>query len=233
MKMNMSSPPLENTSAVPTSPTPSMGAMVGMQSTFSSSTRVTLWFTNWTTTTPATYFLTILFLFCLGMLNRFLGAFRSQLEQTWQEQSNSSHKDVHAGSTEKASLSQIRGHVRQWSRGIRTPMVRLEEPEGQETEPLSPAAYPKHPEEGNSTKIIRRSRKFWVANAPWNIRKDGISAGLEFVRAIIGYVLSMLAVMSYNVGFFFAVTGSVLLGELVFGRYTRGSTSLPEDGCHS
>jgi hypothetical protein len=68
-------------------------------------------------------------------------------------------------------------------------MVRLEEPEGQETEPLSPAAYPKQPEEGNSTRIILRSRKFWVANAPWSIRKDGISAGLEFVRAIIGYVL--------------------------------------------
>jgi hypothetical protein len=43
----------------------------------------------------------------------------------------------------------------------------------------------------------------------------------------------MLAVMSYNVGFLFAVTSSVLLGEMVFGRYTRGSASLAEDGCHS
>jgi hypothetical protein len=30
----------------------------------------------------------------------------------------------------------------------------------------------------------------------------------------------MLAVMTYQLGFFFAVTGSVLFGELVFGRYT-------------
>jgi hypothetical protein len=68
-------------------------------------------------------------------------------------------------------------------------MVRLEEPDGQETEPLSPAAHPKQPEEGGGTKSILRSRKFWVANAPWSIKKDGISAGLEFVRALIGYVL--------------------------------------------
>lgn len=44
---------------------------------------------------------------------------------------------------------------------------------------------------------------------------------------------SMLAVMTYNIGFLFAVTGSVLLGEMLFGRYTRGSTHLAEDGCHS
>jgi hypothetical protein len=30
----------------------------------------------------------------------------------------------------------------------------------------------------------------------------------------------MLAVMTYQLGFFFAVTGSVLIGELVFGRYS-------------
>lgn len=192
MKMNMSSPTLDNISAGSTTATSSMNAMTGMPSTFSSSTRVTLWFTTWTTTTPATYFLTILFLFCLGMLNRFLGAFRSQLEQTWQVQSNFGSKEVHAGNTEKASLGQLRGHVRQWSRGIRPAMVRLEEPDGQETEPLSPAAYSKQPEEGSGVKNNFRSRKFWVANAPWSIKKDGISAGLEFVRALIGYVLLVL-----------------------------------------
>ena len=43
----------------------------------------------------------------------------------------------------------------------------------------------------------------------------------------------MLAVMTFNIGFLFAVTGSVLLGDLVFGRYMRGSVALAEDGCHS
>ena len=34
-------------------------------------------------------------------------------------------------------------------------------------------------------------------------------------------MIRMLAVMTYDVGFFFSVTGSVLVGELAFGRYTR------------
>jgi hypothetical protein len=44
----------------------------------------------------------------------------------------------------------------------------------------------------------------------------------------------MLAVMTYNVGFFFTVTGSVLLGELAFGRYTHSGSSgaWQEGGCH-
>jgi cation transport regulator ChaC len=67
--------------------------------------------------------------------------------------------------------------------------VRLEEPDGKETEPLSPAAQPQAGEEGNTGKLVVRRRKFWMANAPWSIKKDGISAGLEFVRALIGYIL--------------------------------------------
>jgi len=43
----------------------------------------------------------------------------------------------------------------------------------------------------------------------------------------------MLAVMTFDVGILFAVTGSVLLGDLVFGRYVRASMSLEGDGCHS
>lgn len=42
----------------------------------------------------------------------------------------------------------------------------------------------------------------------------------------------MLAVMTYNVGFLFAVTGSVLLGELAFGRYTQSGSGWQEGGCH-
>jgi hypothetical protein len=67
--------------------------------------------------------------------------------------------------------------------------VRLEEPDGQETEPLSPAAQPQHVEEGTGAKRTPRSHRFWVANAPWSIKQDGISAVLEFVRALVGYIL--------------------------------------------
>jgi hypothetical protein len=43
----------------------------------------------------------------------------------------------------------------------------------------------------------------------------------------------MLAVMTYNIGFLFTITGSVLLGEMAFGRYTRSHSGLAENECHS
>ncbi|CAO2650895.1 Nn.00g091920.m01.CDS01 [Neocucurbitaria sp. VM-36] len=209
-----------------------MDGMSGMSSTFSASTRVTLWFTDWTTETIATYVLAVFFLFFLGIFNRFLGALKTQLERKWTVQRDSIATSAAINSGEKSVETSVRGHARQWSRKLRSEPIRLEARDGQETEPLSPAPPLSHADEGYSELQKRASRGFWVANAPWSVKKDGVSAALEFMRALIGYIL-MLAVMTYNIGFLFAVTGSVLLGEMVFGRYTRGSASLAEDGCHS
>ncbi|KAI8934957.1 hypothetical protein NX059_008623 [Plenodomus lindquistii] len=70
---------------------PSMYSMSAMSSTFSSSTCVTLWVSDWITTSIATYVLTNFFLFALGILNRFLGALKSQLEMKWKAQCDTSH----------------------------------------------------------------------------------------------------------------------------------------------
>lgn len=164
-----------------------MSDMSGMPSTFSSSTRVTLWFATWTTTTPATYFLAIAFLFFLGILNRFLGALKGQLDRKWQKQHASTA--AFAASGEKPSSSGIRNHTRQWNRALRPQPVRLEEPDGQEAQPLSPAIQTHHAEYETDANPAAKTRTFWVANAPWSIKQDGISAALEFVRALIGYIL--------------------------------------------
>ncbi|KAH8722892.1 Ctr copper transporter [Phaeosphaeriaceae sp. PMI808] len=74
--------------------------------------------------------------------------------------------------------------------------------------------------------------RFWAANSKWSVQRHGTFAILEFIRAFIGYIL-MLAVITYNIGILLAVAGSVLLGDLLFGRYTRGYASLAEDRCHS
>ncbi|KAF2866392.1 Ctr copper transporter family-domain-containing protein [Massariosphaeria phaeospora] len=201
-----------------------------MSSTFSINTHVTLFFTDWTTTTPAAYAFTILFLFCLGLLNRFLGALKTQLERRWGEpQVRAPPPPLREKSV--TSHAHTRGHSRSWSRRLRPePPLRLEDEE-QETVPLSPA-----PVESEMLALAEPDRGagkrgFWIPSGPWGIRRDGARALLEFSRALIGYVL-MLAVMTYNVGFFFAVTGSVLLGELAFGRYTPGAKGWQEGGCH-
>jgi hypothetical protein len=130
---------------------------MNMSSTFSGSTRVTLWFTEWTTTTTTTYVLTLFFLFSLGIVNRFLGALKTQLEVKW----NVQHEAIIA---------------------LQPQPLRPDDPDEEET-PLG----------GIEEKGIKRTadtpRIIWIPNAPWNFKRDGISAVLEFMRAFIGYVL--------------------------------------------
>jgi len=174
-------------------PEASMSAMdmSGMASTFSSSTRVTLWFTEWTTTTTATYMLTIFFLFSLGIFNRFLSAFKSQLERKWRIQRQAESAPEFIPNTEKLVNHSARGHARQWSRALRQQPVELDEKDREEIEPLSPVVPQSTvAEETGITRGSTASRKmFWVAQTPWSLKKDGISAALEFSRALIGYVL--------------------------------------------
>jgi hypothetical protein len=42
----------------------------------------------------------------------------------------------------------------------------------------------------------------------------------------------MLAVMTLNLGIFFAVLGGILVGELIFGRYIQGYGGWQEGACH-
>lgn len=42
----------------------------------------------------------------------------------------------------------------------------------------------------------------------------------------------MLAVMTLNLGIFFAVLGGILIGELIFGRFIQGNGGWQEGACH-
>lgn len=176
-----------------TRPSTAMAGMSGMSSTFSSSTRVTLWFTDWTTTSTTAYVLTIFFLFFLGIFNLFLRALKSQLERKWKTKHTPQTTSLQQQSAgRKPGESGFRGHARQWSRKLRPEPVRLEDEEEKETQPLSPAPQPNNADKSSSGRLSAPRRAFWVANAPWSIKNDSISASLEFIRALIGYVLYAL-----------------------------------------
>lgn len=119
------------------------------------------------------------------MFNRFLGAFKSQLERKWSRQHSVVNKESYTKSADSPGLA---GHARQWSRALRTPVVRLEEPEDKETNPLSPLP-PMEDSTNSLEKTVVSWRGFWMPSVPWSITRDGISAVLEFVRALIGYIL--------------------------------------------
>ena len=88
--------------------------------------------------------------------------------------------------------SSIKSHARKWSHVLRVQPPKLEELDKEEIEPLTPALAHSLEAEEMGTKATNTSHRFWVAQSPWSIDRDGISAGLEFTRALTGYVLCVL-----------------------------------------
>ncbi|KAH7090630.1 Ctr copper transporter-like protein [Paraphoma chrysanthemicola] len=56
---------------------------------------------------------------------------------------------------------------------------------------------------------------------PWRFSVDLPRALLMTIAAAVGY-LSMLAVMTFNVGYFLSVLAGAFIGELAFGRFNNG-----------
>ncbi|KAF1966703.1 hypothetical protein BU23DRAFT_543953 [Bimuria novae-zelandiae CBS 107.79] len=203
---------------------------MGMASTFSTSTRATLFFANWTTDTPAKYFGTLIFLFAVTLLNRFLGAWRSQLGHKW----------ANDAAEARRKLEQRREYRRSLNRAnleYQSPDCLEGDSDDTDTEkaPLSP--YPP----GLDVEAAEKKRNDtptwmmvfggrWQAGNPWRVNIDLPRAFLEGVRALIGYLL-MLAVMTFNLGFLLVVILGIIIGELLLGRFISG-TGWEEGGCH-
>lgn len=153
---------------------PSTVSGMTMAMTFSAGTRVTFLFDGWTTTSTGAYVGAILLLFALSVIHRFLGSLRVQLENKWHEQ--------HPHDEEASAADSQR---KRWSLGKRTrPTKYIDEDGAQETEPLSPRV----PVGAGSHQDVGPTA-FWTPSGPWNWRRDGLRAVLEFIRAMLGYLL--------------------------------------------
>jgi hypothetical protein len=164
-----------------------MGGMIG---TFSTSTRVTLFFSDWTTDTPAKYFGTLIFLFVVTLLNRFLGAWRSQLGHKWANDAVDARRKVEQRREYKRALNRAK---------LERPSSEIccdgegDDPSS-ERAPLSP--YPLGIDMEAGEKKSSGPPKWmavfggrWRAGNPWRISIDVPRALLEGIRALIGYLL--------------------------------------------
>jgi hypothetical protein len=162
-----------------------MGSDTNMPAVFSISTRITVLFTGWTTSTTTQYILTLVFLFLLAIFNRFLGAFKFQLEQSWAHNDSTPALNLAPGHRKipKAKLSPLPTYMR----------VNKDEDE----DPEEPSSLMDDTDKSTPNLLVTRSRKCvsvrhlfsWKANGYWSLQKDGTRSLIETVRALIGYLL--------------------------------------------
>ncbi|KAJ5373092.1 Retrieval of early ER protein Rer1 [Penicillium concentricum] len=205
---------------------------MAMPAVFSTSTQITILFTGWTTSTTTQYVFTLVFLFLLAIFNRFLGALKFQLEKSWSQHPSTPQTLLLAPvnrrhNIRKAKLSPLPDYIR----------VHENDPE-EESLPISNNDTETRSTSGNLKRDDPRNRTSlkcllpsWKASGTWSLRKDGTRGLLECVRALIGYFL-MLSVMTFNVGVFVTVLFGVLVGELLLGRFSQGTSGWQEGTCH-
>jgi hypothetical protein len=182
-----------------------------MSNTFDTSTTVTLLFSGWTTRNPLQYFSALAFLFALTLLNRFLGAWRAQLSKVWANQAararlersqkarleklgrrssrSNWEKRGGAGDDELALLSPataVEDGDNDCHHGSSTSGSKDDDPTMVDVEAglLSTSASVPGPA---WTRFLGSG--VWHASNPYRWKIDGPRSVLEFVRALIGYVL--------------------------------------------
>lgn len=169
-----------------------------MPSTFSTDTELTLFFIGWRTNTAGAYFGTLVFLFALTFFTRFLGAWRRQLDLYW---TRVAQEEIQKRRDAPQKLKRKRRVGRQTDSELQ-PLSPLppnccdggDSMSGDDLDDEKRANAPRN--SANSTQSstyeqedLPDSPKGWQASNPWTLRIDGPRALMEFVRALIGYIL--------------------------------------------
>ncbi|EHK44373.1 uncharacterized protein TrAtP1_008911 [Trichoderma atroviride] len=163
----------------------------GMAMTFQTDIRTALFSTAWTPQNAGTYAGTCIFLIALTVILRLIVAYKTYQERVWADR-NAQRRFIVVNGKEPMS-----------ERLSRDPDAK------QMTMMLS--------ENGVEEKVLVVEKKHHAVS-PWRFSVDPPRAALDTVIVGIGYLL-MLAVMTFNVGYFMSVLGGTFLGSLLLGRY--------------
>lgn len=205
---------------------------MAMLMTFTSSTQVTLLFSWWSTTTVTSYVLTLLVLFILVLLNRFLGILKLHLDQ------RPINKDHGSNEPPKLNLPPSRWAWNRRSKDRVSPLLpRMDENDDSERYGAFQSAPLLQPTaQISSDRLERRpyvdlQPLLFRSRRPWSWKKDGAISVIEGLRAFIGYAL-MLAVMTYNIGVLCAIIAGIVVIELLLGRFSPTSSGWQDGACH-
>ncbi|KAI9786441.1 MAG: hypothetical protein M1839_006901 [Geoglossum umbratile] len=164
----------------------------GMSSVFSTAMDTPLYSTAWTPHSPAGYAGTCIFLILFATLWRGVFAFKSTMERRWLDTALRRRYVVVAGRQRESE------RVSQESENKGTVLMTER---GVEEE----------------VRVVRRNSRGVM---PWRWSVDLPRALIVLALSGMGYLL-MLAIMTFNVGYFLSVLGGIFLGEIAVGRYSQ------------
>ncbi|KAB8261289.1 Ctr copper transporter [Aspergillus pseudonomiae] len=212
---------------------------MSMPAIFTTGTKVTLFFSIWTTNSMATYLLTLAFLFLLALFNRFLGALKFQIEHKMNSARMSGIPVPILGQPPAYRHRKIPK-----DRASPLPQYIQVNTNDPFERPLPPPPSPPPLRDDEQSELVSGRaglswfrRWFtilfgkWTPSGPWSWQQDGGRSLLEGLRALLGYVL-MLAVMTFNIGILCAVLAGIIVGELTMGRFTQQSPGWQDGSCH-
>ncbi|EPS31138.1 putative copper transporter crmD [Penicillium oxalicum] len=214
------------------------GTYMAMPMVFTFSTKVTILFSWWSTSTVVSYVISLFFLILLALFNRFLGILKLQLDRT------PTHSHYKPSDVPKLSLPPSRWTQNQSSKDRGSPLPpQLEvnhDTDGHAAFPSTPSLGPtphlysdQREQESHGVDSHPRFDHSLRPHRKWNWSQDIIGSMLEGVRALTGYAL-MLAVMTYNVGILCAVIMGIVIGEVFLGRFSipTPSSRWQDRACH-
>ncbi|KAF2724682.1 Ctr-domain-containing protein [Polychaeton citri CBS 116435] len=175
--------------SMPTGSTSAGDMDMVMSMVFFSSESTPLFSSAWTPTSHGGYAGTCLFLIALAIISRIMMAFRALAERHWRLEAAGRRRTAYRSHSEHTE-----GHRHDEEESV-----------------LGIPSHEKHMGVGNSAPTA-------LFVTPWVFSIDVPRGVLYFVQAGVSYLL-MLAVMTYNVGYFMSVLTGLLVGEILVGRY--------------
>lgn len=146
---------------------------MAMPAIFTTGTHLTLFFSGWKTSSLTSYLLTLLFLFVLALLNRFLGVLKYKFDDK-----------THSTLSDRRRRRIITNNINHVPRYLKNQGI--SHPQSEEWEELvsNRSAEPRG-------LIVRFLRSLFgiEPTEPWSWRRSGLRSLLEGARAFIGYML--------------------------------------------
>ncbi|KAI7301210.1 hypothetical protein KC315_g16776 [Hortaea werneckii] len=213
--MGMASMPTSSDSSSMSGMDMSSGGGGGMAMAFTNSHTTMLFSHAWQPKTSGAYAGTCIFLIVLAIISRLMLAYRHFIEQKWRDQAtHRRYVFVAEQSVEDKERggAQVSGGDSSSSSSLPASLRKAGESSQSEEAILTSNGLDER------VKVVKSAGRC-LERPPWRFSTDLPRACIFTAQAGVGYLL-MLAVMTFNVGYFLSVLAGLFVGELAVGRFT-------------